>query len=276
MSISTRCIFPCFRSAFSGSFSECSRDSVGGVGTARPVRSTSGRCRPATLVPRSPDPVPTRARSTSYSALLRGINLGSHKRVRMADLRELAEDLGCADVRTYVQSGNVVFRSDRSAADLTKAIEKGIEKQLGLDVIVVIRTERQLRNLVANNPFVRAKIGRTRSTWPFWPRSRIRSGCGNWATETSSPNGGRSSPATLASRSGRRRPPPSACADRVCLPRVAPRAGAGGSSRRAAAANLVRSPYGLATSMAPSRPLMIACASSWTVPVRSSAPSRTP
>jgi Protein of unknown function (DUF1697) len=89
---------------------------------------------------------------------LRGINLGSHKRVRMADLRELAEDLGCADVRTYVQSGNVVFRSDRSAADLTKAIEKGIEKQLGLDVIVVIRTERQLRNLVANNPFVRAKI----------------------------------------------------------------------------------------------------------------------
>jgi len=104
--------------------------------------------------------VPTRARSTSYAALLRGINLGSDKRVRMADLRELAEDRGCADVRTYVRSGNVVFRSDRGAADLTKAIEKGIEKQLGLDVIVVIRTERQLRNLVANNPFVRAKI------WP--------------------------------------------------------------------------------------------------------------
>jgi uncharacterized protein (DUF1697 family) len=89
---------------------------------------------------------------------LRGINLGSHKRVRMADLRELAEDLGCADVRTYVQSGNVVFRSDRSAADLTKAIEKGIEKQLGLDVIVVVRSARQLQNLVANNPFVRPKI----------------------------------------------------------------------------------------------------------------------
>jgi uncharacterized protein (DUF1697 family) len=102
--------------------------------------------------------VPKRSKPTTYAALLRGINLGSHKRVAMADLRALVEDIGCADVRTYVQSGNVVFRSDRRAADLAGAIASAIDKKLGLDVTVVIRTERQLRDLVADNPFVRTKI----------------------------------------------------------------------------------------------------------------------
>ena len=75
----------------------------------------------------------------------------------MAELRELVEDLGCADVRTYVQSGNVVFRSDHGAPKLAQAIEKAIEKRLGHDVTVVIRTERQLRDLIAANPFTRKK-----------------------------------------------------------------------------------------------------------------------
>jgi uncharacterized protein (DUF1697 family) len=102
--------------------------------------------------------MPARAKPTTYAALLRGINLGSHKRVGMADLRELVEDLGCTDVRTYVQSGNVVLRSDRTASALAQAIEKAVEKRLGHDITVVIRTERQLRNLVAGNPFVKKKI----------------------------------------------------------------------------------------------------------------------
>jgi uncharacterized protein (DUF1697 family) len=93
----------------------------------------------------------------TYAALLRGINLGRHKRVGMAELRELVEDLGCADVRTYVQSGNVVLRSDRGAPGLAREIEKAIEKRLGHDVTVVIRTERQLRDFVASNPFVGQK-----------------------------------------------------------------------------------------------------------------------
>jgi uncharacterized protein (DUF1697 family) len=102
--------------------------------------------------------VPKRSKPTTYSALLRGINLGSHKRMAMADLRALVEGVGCDDVRTYVQSGNVVFRSARGAADLARAIARAIDKQLGLDVTVVIRTDRQLRDLVANNPFIRSKI----------------------------------------------------------------------------------------------------------------------
>jgi uncharacterized protein (DUF1697 family) len=101
--------------------------------------------------------VPKRSKPTTYAALLRGINLGSHKRIAMADLRALVEGLGCADVRTYVQSGNVVFSSDLGAADAARAIERAIQNELGHQVAVVIRTDRQMRGLVRNNPFARSK-----------------------------------------------------------------------------------------------------------------------
>jgi uncharacterized protein (DUF1697 family) len=101
-----------------------------------------------------------RSRPTTYAALLRGINLGARNRVAMADLRGLVEELGGVDVRTYVQSGNVVFRSDRASAELEQAMERAVERELGHDVRVVIRTERQLRDLVANNPFLGPKMRR--------------------------------------------------------------------------------------------------------------------
>jgi uncharacterized protein (DUF1697 family) len=96
--------------------------------------------------------------STSYAALLRGINLGSHNRIGMARLRSLVEDLGGTEVRTYVQSGNVVFRSTLGTTAAARAVERAIRKELGLDVAVLVRTARQLRELVANNPFVGSKI----------------------------------------------------------------------------------------------------------------------
>ncbi len=92
-------------------------------------------------------------RSQTWVALLRGVNLGSHNKVSMAALRELFSDLGAEDVATYVQSGNVVFRSARSRAALTKAIEGEIRKRFGLDVTVVLRTKAELAKLVAGNPF---------------------------------------------------------------------------------------------------------------------------
>jgi uncharacterized protein (DUF1697 family) len=55
-------------------------------------------------------------RRITYAALLRGVNLGARNRVRMPELRALVEALGGTDIPTYVQSGNVVFRSDRGAA----------------------------------------------------------------------------------------------------------------------------------------------------------------
>ena len=92
-----------------------------------------------------------------FAALLRGVNLGAHNRIRMPELRALVEGLGGTDVSTYLQSGNVVFRSDRAAAALAKAIEQSIRSELGLDIAVVIRTRTQLERLVAGNPFGRPK-----------------------------------------------------------------------------------------------------------------------
>jgi uncharacterized protein (DUF1697 family) len=77
----------------------------------------------------------------------------------MPELRALVEELGCTDVGTYLQSGNVVLRSDRGAASLGKAIEQAIRSELGLDIPVVIRSRTQLDRLVAANPF-----GRPRAT----------------------------------------------------------------------------------------------------------------
>jgi len=88
----------------------------------------------------------------TYVALLRGINVGGRKKVSMADLHALVEALDAEDVATHLQSGNVVLRSRETAAELGSAIEAAIDRELGLDVTVVIRTGAQLRKVVAENP----------------------------------------------------------------------------------------------------------------------------
>jgi uncharacterized protein (DUF1697 family) len=80
----------------------------------------------------------------NYFAFLRGINVGGRNLVRMSDLRALCTSLGYEDVRTLLQSGNVVFRA-------RKATPKAMETALG--VRVILRTEAELRAVVANNPF---------------------------------------------------------------------------------------------------------------------------
>jgi uncharacterized protein (DUF1697 family) len=92
-------------------------------------------------------------RRQTYAALLRAINLGSRNKVSMAELRSLLEEIGAADVVTYVQSGNVVFTSAGNAADLTKAVEREIKRRLNLDITVLLRTKAQLMKLVTANPF---------------------------------------------------------------------------------------------------------------------------
>jgi uncharacterized protein (DUF1697 family) len=88
-----------------------------------------------------------------WIALLRGINLGPNRRVAMADLRTALEALGCADVRTHLQSGNVVLTSDRSAKELAAAIERAVEEGCGVpNVAVVVRSRDELADVVAGNP----------------------------------------------------------------------------------------------------------------------------
>jgi uncharacterized protein (DUF1697 family) len=94
----------------------------------------------------------TEASSQAYVALLRGINVGAHNRVAMADLRALMSGLGYRDVRTHLQSGNVVFRAPpASTAELEEAIAERLAAELGLPVAVLVRTGDEVRDVVAGN-----------------------------------------------------------------------------------------------------------------------------
>jgi uncharacterized protein (DUF1697 family) len=88
----------------------------------------------------------------SYIAMLRGINVGGHAKVSMADLRATFLDMGYGDVRTYIQSGNVLFGSSGSAAKLQSVIEQGLEDRFGLGIKVVLRTRAQLEEAIEHNP----------------------------------------------------------------------------------------------------------------------------
>jgi uncharacterized protein (DUF1697 family) len=92
-----------------------------------------------------------------YVALLRGINLGARNKIAMADLRELFEALGAEDVTTYVQSGNVLFRSRIARDELVRKIEQRISSELGLEIKVLLRTSPELAKLVAGNPFAKSE-----------------------------------------------------------------------------------------------------------------------
>jgi uncharacterized protein (DUF1697 family) len=84
-------------------------------------------------------------------ALLRGINLGSKRRIAMADLRALFAELGYEDVRTVLASGNVVFTG--APAKARETLEHGIAKRFDMRVDVVVRTMAELHAVVAADPF---------------------------------------------------------------------------------------------------------------------------
>jgi uncharacterized protein (DUF1697 family) len=95
--------------------------------------------------------------SHKYVALLRGINVGRHQRLAMADLRELLTGLGYADVRTHLQSGNAIFTAPSfNPEKLARNIEKGINDRLELRVRCMVRSRDELRTVVAGNPFPQA------------------------------------------------------------------------------------------------------------------------
>jgi uncharacterized protein (DUF1697 family) len=89
----------------------------------------------------------------TYVALLRGINVSGRNKIAMSELRACFESLGHTHVRTYVQSGNVVFSARTGAARLAPAIENGIAASFGLDVAVLVRTHAELATVTKRNPF---------------------------------------------------------------------------------------------------------------------------
>jgi uncharacterized protein (DUF1697 family) len=90
---------------------------------------------------------------TRHIALLRGINVGGHKKVPMADLRKALEAAGFEDVKTYVQSGNVALSAtEKSPGKVGRAIERAIEDAFGFDVAVVVRSRAEIAALVEEDP----------------------------------------------------------------------------------------------------------------------------
>jgi uncharacterized protein (DUF1697 family) len=91
-------------------------------------------------------------------SMLRGVNVGGHNQIKMDVLRGLYESLGLRDVQTYVQSGNVVFRTkERNLAALGNKIENAIERSFGFRPVVVLRTPAELRDVIARNPFAKRR-----------------------------------------------------------------------------------------------------------------------
>ncbi len=91
---------------------------------------------------------------TVYIALLRAINVSGKRKVPMSDLRELVEALGHTDVRTYIQSGNVVFNATAgSPARIRSAMEQQIETAFGFGVTVLLRSPAELEAAMRRNPF---------------------------------------------------------------------------------------------------------------------------
>jgi uncharacterized protein (DUF1697 family) len=91
-----------------------------------------------------------------YISLLRGINVGGHKKIKMDRLRASFEALGFEQVQTYIQSGNVVFKAGKlSTSGLSKKIEEQILKDFGFSVAVISRTSDEMSKVIADNPFLK-------------------------------------------------------------------------------------------------------------------------
>ena len=91
-----------------------------------------------------------------YIALLRGINVGPHKRMKMEKLRASCEALGCQQVKTYIQSGNVVLQAAKlSASSLAKRIQERIVADFGFSSDVILRTREEMQKIVNRNPLLK-------------------------------------------------------------------------------------------------------------------------
>lgn len=101
-----------------------------------------------------------------YISLLRGINITGYNLVKMPVLIELYKSLGFQNIETYLQSGNVVFNTDMSDIDkISGVIENEIKKKLGLSIRVLIKTGRDFKKIIKNNPFVKKVSDDTKSIY---------------------------------------------------------------------------------------------------------------
>jgi uncharacterized protein (DUF1697 family) len=103
------------------------------------------------------DPAPL---VTTYVALLRAINIGGASTLPMRDLAALCTRLGFENVRTYIQSGNVIFRSSRSGQEIVSDLEGALAEIMGKPMNVILRTAQELRRVWEGNPFPNEDLSR--------------------------------------------------------------------------------------------------------------------
>ncbi|MCG6912479.1 DUF1697 domain-containing protein, partial [bacterium BMS3Abin03] len=97
-----------------------------------------------------------------YIAFLRGINVSGHRIIKMEELRKIFEALKFKNVKTYIQTGNVIFETTVKDPDsLTKKIEKYLHKSLGYEVETMLRTIPEMEEIIKNNPFKKNKLDKT-------------------------------------------------------------------------------------------------------------------
>ncbi|MFK7814113.1 MAG: DUF1697 domain-containing protein [Maribacter sp.] len=92
----------------------------------------------------------------TYIALLRGINVSGQKKIKMIDLKAMLISIGFQDVETYIQSGNVIFKSDENnIKSLEEKIKKGIADTFGFDVPVLVKTRAGIVEILQESPFTK-------------------------------------------------------------------------------------------------------------------------
>jgi uncharacterized protein (DUF1697 family) len=92
-----------------------------------------------------------------YVALLRAVNVGGTSSLPMAELKAICEGLGFSDVKTYIQSGNVLFRSDEAEKAVEEKLDDALGKTLGKQPGVMVRSRKELDGIIAHAPFPEAK-----------------------------------------------------------------------------------------------------------------------
>jgi len=88
-----------------------------------------------------------------YVSMLRGINVGGNNKISMQVLKEVYASLKLEEVQTYIQSGNVAFSTTFSVPEVKTKIEKEIKKKFGFDVFAIIRSKKEIANIIKNSPY---------------------------------------------------------------------------------------------------------------------------
>ena len=100
-------------------------------------------------------------KSSAFVALLRAVNVGGTGKLPMSDLKTMCEKAGFTSVRTYIASGNVVFASDRTEKDVKRILEEKLLDYAGKPIPVMVRTAKEMADVLAHNPFPDAPGNRT-------------------------------------------------------------------------------------------------------------------